>query len=139
MPEFLHERRGTDVITNGNWGACQWTISENGTLTIYEGKAEGISTEGMSPWYDHSGSIRSVLFSGKVSLEKGSSLSCMFKDCLELKSIDLTNFDTERPEGVPIEHNILKLPDLSRSAYRITPQHPALQRTPRSRSRCLPS
>ena len=91
----LHERRVSGVITNGNWGACQWTISENGTLTIYEGKAEGISTEGMSPWYDHSGSIRSVLFSGKVSLEKGSSLSCMFKDCLELKSIDLTNFDTE--------------------------------------------
>ena len=42
-------RRVSGVITNGNWGACQWTISEGGDLIIYEGKAETIAAEAMSP------------------------------------------------------------------------------------------
>jgi len=82
------------VITNGNWGACQWTISESGDLTIYEGKADTIAAEAMSPWYDHCGSINSVTIEGRVHFDEGASLSCMFKDCSNMKSADLSQLDT---------------------------------------------
>ena len=82
------------MIANGNWGACQWTISESGILTIYEGVSDGISSEEMSPWYDYSSSIKKVCFSGDVSLVEGASLACMFKDCTNLVEVDLDKLNT---------------------------------------------
>lgn len=90
---------------NGNWGSCQWTISQDGTLTIYEGKAVSIPADGKAVWYEYRDQITRACFSGPVRFEEGSSLGYMFKDCAAMKEVDLTDLDTA---GVSFMHSMFE-------------------------------
>ncbi len=90
---------------NGNWGSCQWTIAQDGTLTIYEGKAESIPSDGKAVWYEYRDQITRACFSGRVRFDEGSSLGYMFKDCSAMEEIDLTDLDTA---GVTFMHSMFE-------------------------------
>ena len=38
------------MIATGNWGTCEWTISDEGELIIGQGAAESVSADGKYPW-----------------------------------------------------------------------------------------
>lgn len=82
------------MSVNGNWGACQWMIAEDGLLTISGGKAESIPSTGIAPWFDNREDIRAVRIDGQVAFDEGESLGCMFKDCVNLEEVDLEGLDT---------------------------------------------
>ncbi len=93
------------MIANGTWGSCEWTISDDGVLTVYEGLAESISADGISPWYEYRESIRQAVFSGPVRFEENASLGCLLKDCVDLVSVDFSGLDTS---GVSRMHSLLE-------------------------------
>ena len=46
------------MIATGNWGTCEWTISDEGEMIIGEGAAESVSADGKYPWDEYRGQIR---------------------------------------------------------------------------------
>lgn len=93
------------MSVNGNWGACQWIIAEDGLLTIGGGKAESIPSTGIAPWYENREDIRRVRFDGRVFFDEGESLGYMFKDCSNLEEADLEGLDTK---GVISMHSLFE-------------------------------
>lgn len=80
------------MIATGNWGACEWTISDEGELRIGSGNAEAVSGDGTYPWDEYRDRIRRISFDGEV---RGVvSLIGAFMNCIELEEIDLTGLDT---------------------------------------------
>ena len=82
------------MIATGNWGTCDWTISDAGKLVIGGGLADSISADGKSPWNEYSDKIRSVSIDGTVSGVV--SLIGSFMNCTELEEVDLTGLDTSK-------------------------------------------
>lgn len=82
------------MIATGNWGNCDWTISDEGRLVISGGLAESVSADGKSPWNEYSDKIRSVSIDGTVSGVV--SLIGSFMNCTQLEEVDLTGLDTSK-------------------------------------------
>ena len=82
------------MIATGNWGTCDWTISDAGKLVIGGGLADSVSADGKSPWNEYSDKIRSVSIDGTVSGVV--SLIGSFMNCTELEEVDLTGLDTSK-------------------------------------------
>ncbi len=78
-------------------GTCTWTIDANGNLTIAptsgnEGTLANITGSGNNPFRNIRSDIKTVKFSGTV--HAGTQLNTLFMDCVNLKSVNLTGFDT---------------------------------------------
>ena len=80
------------MIATGNWGTCEWTISDRGELIIGGGTAESISADGKYPWDEYRDQIRRISFGGRVTGVV--SLVGAFMNCTALEEIDLNGIDT---------------------------------------------
>ncbi len=80
------------MIATGNWGACEWTITEEGELRIGGGAAESVSADGTYPWDEYRESIRRISFEGAVTGVV--SLIGAFMNCSHLEEIDFKGLDT---------------------------------------------
>ena len=80
------------MIATGNWGTCEWTISEEGELIISGGAAESVSADGKYPWDDYRAEIRRIAFDGPVTGVV--SLVGAFMNCTSLEEVDLNGLDT---------------------------------------------
>lgn len=85
-------------IAAGTCGTCAWVISMDGMLTIKplngpEGTLASLDSENV-PWHPFCKKITTVQFERKVF--GGNSCAHMFRDCDELITLDLSNFDTSR-------------------------------------------
>ncbi|NLD19133.1 MAG: BspA family leucine-rich repeat surface protein [Clostridiales bacterium] len=79
---------------SGSWGTTTWTLDEYGKLTINAGVGATFSSPEKVPWYQQREGIRNVEIDGKVSLNRGASLSYMFCDCVNLETVNLTGLST---------------------------------------------
>ena len=75
----------------GTWGTCPWTISENGTLTIYAGN--GVDTNGVCPWREFNSIIDTVIIESDVILPADSSYLFNLYRCI---FIDLSGADSTK-------------------------------------------
>ena len=80
------------MIATGNWGTCEWTISDEGEMIIGEGAAESVSADGKYPWDEYRGQIRRISFGDTVSGVV--SLVGAFMNCTALEEIDFNGIDT---------------------------------------------
>lgn len=80
------------MIATGNWGTCEWTISEAGDLVIGSGIAESVSADGKYPWDAYREKIRTISFDGEVTGVV--SLIGAFMNCTELEEVSLRGLDT---------------------------------------------
>ena len=92
-------------MTGGNWGTCEWKLSEEGILTIGAGTGESIAPDGKAPWFDVREKIREIRFGDAVRFLPGVSLGYMFKDCENLVKVDLSGIDTS---GVGMMHSMFE-------------------------------
>lgn len=75
---------------NESYGQISWVIDANGKLTV-----EGIgdytrSNQGFAPWHEYAVNIKSA----EINVSNMTNATCMFCDCINLKSINLENLDT---------------------------------------------
>ncbi|MBQ9059544.1 MAG: BspA family leucine-rich repeat surface protein [Firmicutes bacterium] len=80
------------MIATGNWGTCEWTISDAGELIIGGGAAESVSADGKYPWDEYRQQIRRISFGGTVTGVV--SLVGAFMNCTALEEIDFNGIDT---------------------------------------------
>ncbi|MBQ9015677.1 MAG: BspA family leucine-rich repeat surface protein [Firmicutes bacterium] len=80
------------MIATGNWGTCEWTISDSGELIIGQGMAESVSADGKYPWDEYRPEIRRIAFEDTVSGVV--SLVGAFMNCTALEDIDFHGLDT---------------------------------------------
>lgn len=110
----------SDKIAYGKIGTSLWTLDQNGTLTIGEGRFENKDRDFRWPWWDYSDSIisingeadfvaqgdyssafqylsnlKSANFSGWNTSDV-TNINCMFNGCESLTYLDLSNWDTSR-------------------------------------------
>lgn len=79
-----------EPIASGTSGTCNWSIDENGVLTLGGGELDAWDFY-YSPWYDYRESITAVKATAPVKLLTG---EWMFVGCENMTSADLSNFDT---------------------------------------------
>ncbi len=80
------------MIATGNWGTCEWTLSEDGELVFSAGTAESVSADGTYPWDEYREKIRRISFDGEVTGVV--SLIGAFMNCPSLEEADLRGLDT---------------------------------------------
>ena len=80
------------MIATGNWGTCEWTISDAGELRFAGGSAEAVAGDGRYPWDEYREEIRRISFEEKV--QGVVSLVGAFMNCASLEEIDLRGLDT---------------------------------------------
>ena len=89
---------GRKVLSNG-LGDYTWTIDKNGHLTV-EGTGnvweQKIQAYWISPWHDYSDQI----LSAEINLTGTTDAFYMLNGCMNLKEVDLTNFDTSRLQNI---------------------------------------
>ena len=81
-------------VASGTWGTCPWELDATGKLTVHPGV--GADTEYCSPWGDHAGSIKSVVFAQEGGNKVVAPACCagLFQGLDNLASIDLSGLDT---------------------------------------------
>ena len=80
-----------DNIASGSYGNIIWTIDVNGKLTVNgTGEFSDSIYYERTPWYDS----RELIISAEINVANMTNASAMFADCINLESIDLSNFDT---------------------------------------------
>lgn len=83
-----------DYIAQGTSGDLDWSIDNAGCLTIsgigdYD-DSDGEITNGTGAWKNYKNKIKSAI----VDVHKITNCSGMFSECVNLRSIDITNLDT---------------------------------------------
>lgn len=89
----------SDDIANGVYEGITWKIDKDGILTVTgTGELSAISSENKdvyatrAPWYEKRESILSATLQVNGMKDAG----CMFQNCINLKSINLKDFDTSQ-------------------------------------------
>ena len=80
------------LATSGTCGTCNWTIDNNGRLTIMVGTLANLTNSGDAPWYQHRSSIKTVHVNKNVK----TNTNCvgLFYGLSNCTSINLENLDT---------------------------------------------
>lgn len=119
--EQLLDTEADDVVAQGRWGSCSWTL-ENSILVVRYGIGDSQAGKTESPWKEYSSSIKEIcfkptgvykatlegtaqyLFSGLsnvttidctgLSFYSVTSMESMFADCTQLIRIQNLNVDT---------------------------------------------
>ena len=81
-----------DDIVNGSYGNVRWIIDRDGKL-IVEGSGDFSDSDSVyrAPWYTKRTGIKSA----EINLKDITNVAYMFYGCENLKSLDLSHFDTE--------------------------------------------
>lgn len=84
------------LIANGVSGTCNWTLADDGALTVTPesgDKGELIGwTANSRPWSDYCSQVTSVKFNGTIYTKQ---CKGMFSECTNVKTIDLGNIMTD--------------------------------------------
>lgn len=86
-----NEEAEGDLIGSGSSNNISWQIDKEGRLTL-TGSGDYGSTDSTPPWYQY----REEITSAKVSITGLTSTQNMFAECINLKSVDLSDFDTSQ-------------------------------------------
>ena len=133
------------VVSEGEWGTCQWSIDDEGILTVKEGVGESFS---QSPWLEYLNNIEAVVFEdnvvfpqkcsymftdgedqssnlilnnvifGKIDTTNVIDMSHMFSGCASLIGIDLRGMDTSAVENMSyMFHDCIRLLSVDVSGF----------------------
>lgn len=89
-----------NYLASGKYCGMTWTLTKGGLLTI-SGKCNGISELYSGAWSGYADKITSVKITAKNVANTGN----WFRDCKNLKSVDMKDFDTSRLEYI---HNMFR-------------------------------
>ncbi len=98
-----HKYIGEEFQKSGTWGNCEWSIDDEGVLTIKGGVGESVqkvvdsngTTTYQTPWNHFNSEIKKVNIEDKVTFKENTSLSGLFKDIYGLQEINgLDKLDT---------------------------------------------
>ncbi|MBQ1401376.1 MAG: Cna B-type domain-containing protein, partial [Firmicutes bacterium] len=96
-------RAGEDIASGTSYGV-NWRITTEGELIIGNGEEQTfnipLNRRDTDPygWEGHSDEITSIRFDGKV--HGRNNMSCLFNNCTNVTSIDLTGFETSQVTGM---------------------------------------
>ena len=110
-----------NIVKSGQWGECLWGIDDTGFMVIDEGQAKSFKTEEEIPWTDCKEEITEVKVRGKITLPMNTSLEGMFKDCVNLESVELIGLDTSEVSNMSsMFENCQKLTELDLTSFNTT-------------------
>ena len=88
---FLAGEKKNFFAQSGTCGSCDWTIDNNGKLTIKSGTLRKIDYQEHPEWYPYRNSIKSVHVNSGV--KTNTSCFALFQNCTNLVSANLTNLN----------------------------------------------